>query len=478
MLKRLLLFLFLVEVCFGQVSSYPPGGSGGAINGVAVGSMPSTTVGFSATPNYICNSPVTATLFKMTLTGNVTGPTFDATCTSGLILGVELTQDGTGGWTFSSPSGYDGCAIEPAANSTTTIIWDANGKRISCDSVLWTAVNTQTNSYTLLASDAGKLVTVNGTSKTATLPNPPPSAAWYAWIQNLNSTALTISRNSLTINGGTSNITLQQYQRVKVEASGANYNAEVPIIAGTSITLTPAANGITVASSGASGRWVVCLDPTKTACRKDDFQASTSTGAGVGEMAWTIAVANGATQVGTSVAGRPGVETIQTNTTASGCIQRTVNVLTPGSSGFANLANDVYDNLWMIRVPVNDGNLVARFGMNGSALSGCSGNIPTGGAYFEKQAADTSWFGVCMNASTPTRTSAVAAVDTSFHEFRIQTTAAGTVNFSIDGGTAQTCTSTSNTVATLFADVNNNGSTTNEKIDMDYVDMIVSGLTR
>ena len=249
MIKRLIV-LMLALVLHTRVRAQVISGNGGGGGGpVAIASMPSTSVGFSGTPNFVCGTPVTATLFKMTLTGNVTAPTFDATCTAGLILGVELTQ-GTAGNTFTAPAGYDGCSIEPTINSVTTIVWDANGKRISCDSVLWTAVNAQTISYTALASDDGKLITENGASLTLTLPAAVPSVGWYVWVQNLNASALTVSRNGLTINGGTSNITLQQYQRVRIESDGANYKSEVPIVAGTNVTLTPASNGLTVTATG------------------------------------------------------------------------------------------------------------------------------------------------------------------------------------------------------------------------------------
>lgn len=113
--------------------------------------------------------------------------------------------------------------------------------------------NKQTANYTLISSDAGKLVSMNGSSLTVTMPATPPSATWYVSIQNLASTALTVARNGLTINGGTANITLQQYQGIVCYTDGTNYFCSVPDVAGSGVTLTPAANGVTIAATGGGG---------------------------------------------------------------------------------------------------------------------------------------------------------------------------------------------------------------------------------
>ena len=113
-------------------------------------------------------------------------------------------------------------------------------------------VNAQTASYLLISGDNSKLVTMNCSSCTATLPAAPPSSTWSAIIENLNASALTISRNSLTINGGTSNITVQQYQTVSVWTDGTNYLSTVPDVAGTDITLTQGPNGQTIGLTSAS----------------------------------------------------------------------------------------------------------------------------------------------------------------------------------------------------------------------------------
>ena len=131
----------------------------------------------------------------------------------------------------------------------------ASGAPTTCHQLAWTSasgtgggVNAQTTSYTLVAADAGKLVTMNGSSLTATI-YATHSSTYAVGIKNLNASALTISRNGLQINGGTSNITIQQYQAVACFSDGTNYFCDVPEVAGGSITLTPASNGLTLALS-------------------------------------------------------------------------------------------------------------------------------------------------------------------------------------------------------------------------------------
>jgi hypothetical protein len=114
-------------------------------------------------------------------------------------------------------------------------------------------ITAYTTSQTLGAGVSGQVVTFNGSSLTATLPSPPPSSTWTVDVKNLNASALTLARNGLTINGGTSNITLQQYQDSTCFTDGTNYTCSTPAVAGTNITLTPATNGFTIAASGGSG---------------------------------------------------------------------------------------------------------------------------------------------------------------------------------------------------------------------------------
>jgi len=84
-------------------------------------------------------------------------------------------------------------------------------------------VNVQTISYAAIQGDSGKLISMNGSNLTLTLPSPPPTGTWMIFVQNLNSTNLTINRNGLTIDGAASNLTLGQNQGITIFTNGTNY---------------------------------------------------------------------------------------------------------------------------------------------------------------------------------------------------------------------------------------------------------------
>ena len=109
-------------------------------------------------------------------------------------------------------------------------------------------VNAQTASYPAVAGDNGKLIVMNGTSLTLTLPSAPPSTIWYVGVENLNGSALTITSTQL-INGVAGSISLGPYQVTQIWTDGANYFTSPALIAGPNITLTPASNGLTISGN-------------------------------------------------------------------------------------------------------------------------------------------------------------------------------------------------------------------------------------
>jgi len=94
-------------------------------------------------------------------------------------------------------------------------------------------VNSQTVSYLALTVDDGKLIAMNGASLTLTLPAAPPSATWKIFIENLNASALTVSRNGLTIDGAATDLTLTQNAGVVIFTDGTNYFTERGLGSGT-----------------------------------------------------------------------------------------------------------------------------------------------------------------------------------------------------------------------------------------------------
>jgi hypothetical protein len=87
-------------------------------------------------------------------------------------------------------------------------------------------VNLQTIGYTPQASDCGKQVSMSGANLTLTLPNPPVNSTCSIFVSNLDATPLTISRNTLTIDGVAGNVTLAQNQGVQITTDGVNYFTE------------------------------------------------------------------------------------------------------------------------------------------------------------------------------------------------------------------------------------------------------------
>lgn len=84
-------------------------------------------------------------------------------------------------------------------------------------------VSVKTTNYAPVTSDSGTLLSFNGSNLTATLPSPPPNSKWTIFVQNLNSTNLTINPNGLNIDGSGLNLTLGQNQGLMIFTDGTNY---------------------------------------------------------------------------------------------------------------------------------------------------------------------------------------------------------------------------------------------------------------
>jgi len=85
----------------------------------------------------------------------------------------------------------------------------------------------KTASYAAVAGDSGKILSFNSASPlTLTLPSSPPSGTWNVRVQNAGSGALTVSPNGLTLDGGSSSVTLTQNQGLYISTDGSNYYTE------------------------------------------------------------------------------------------------------------------------------------------------------------------------------------------------------------------------------------------------------------
>ncbi len=150
----------------------------------------------------------------------------------------------------------NGTKVQLSTGTTTAndcVKFDANGNTVDAGAACGSGgggggVSAKTTNYTTVSGDAGTIITFSGTTLTASL-LATPSATYAVGIKNLNASALTVSRNGLTINGGTSNITLQQYQDTTCFSDGTNYQCSVPYTAGSNVTLTPSVNGIAISTA-------------------------------------------------------------------------------------------------------------------------------------------------------------------------------------------------------------------------------------
>lgn len=148
---------------------------------------------------------------------------------------------------------------QPVAQTAADVVAEFSGcsgsQYLGADGACHTAVaggiTAKTGNFTLTSAENGQLVTFNGSSLTASLPASPPLATWNSCIQNLNATALTISRNGKTINGAAANITLSQYQWSCIFTDNSNYFSSIPISAGTGLTLVVTPTGLALTANSA-----------------------------------------------------------------------------------------------------------------------------------------------------------------------------------------------------------------------------------
>jgi hypothetical protein len=108
--------------------------------------------------------------------------------------GVDLTNGGTIGGALT----VSGALTASSTLDVTGVTSLASGVRITPETV-------QTDNYTVTSTDA--IVIMNGSSKTATL-SATPGTGQRVEIRNLHTTALTIARNGMNIDGLAANVTV------------------------------------------------------------------------------------------------------------------------------------------------------------------------------------------------------------------------------------------------------------------------------
>jgi hypothetical protein len=167
-------------------------------------------------------------------------------------------------------------------------------------------------------------------------------------------------------------------------------------------------------------------NPRQPYILNDDFLfASTETGE-VGDLGWSFT--NGTWNLVAAELGHPGI--CRRATTA---VANTVASAFPGGGGTAvNLRFDQWrEMVWIVKPVTTSTDVIIRLGV----LNDMTANPPTNGAYIEKLAADTNWFGVARQSASEVRVDlGVAATADVWASFRMRQINATSVGFSVNGG--------------------------------------------
>lgn len=224
-------------------------------------------------------------------------------------------------------------------------------------------------------------------------------------------------------------------------------------------------------NSGASATDIRYCDPLVMVCLKDDFMFG-SRGSVYGELSWfSGGLANTFTSANL-ISGRPGViKCATTNSSAS-------NFCYLSTSGAANpiefdVSAQLFDSHYYAQI-TSTTTIANRFGYYNGFTSGLT---TSNGCYFESESG--TWHYVCKKATTATDNSCAISTDSSWHNFRIWATVAGTINFSIDGVSCGTAISTNvpvTGVGPFWGFINT--TTVAETAQVDYFDLVITGLTR
>lgn len=210
------------------------------------------------------------------------------------------------------------------------------------------------------------------------------------------------------------------------------------------------------------------FDPKTMIHEYDDFVSGAPSAGSIGKLGWYST--NGTNSNLHGAVGRPGL--LQR---ATGAVAGTYASLYLKSATTWQIFNsgDFFDITWIFRLSTFDADTGLRVGLANDA----GANPPANGVYLEKLFADTSWFGVTRTASVETRT-ALGVASADWVRFRVRRVDASTVAFAINDG-ADVLVNTnipSVGVGPFIAVVNN--SAVSKTVDVDYFDMLLTGLAR
>lgn len=156
----------------------------------------------------------------------------------------------------------------------------------------------------------------------------------------------------------------------------------------------------------------------------DDFDAGSNETGEAGRLGWSFA--NGTFAPASASATPLNGEFLRTTAATA----NNVASATLSSSSNPLFKSDLFELAFRIALSQTNADFTVRFGIANSSTP----NPPTGGVYFERLSTDTSWFGVCRDVATQTRTAAIISQDTLYHNFQIQRLNSTNMRFIIDHG--------------------------------------------
>lgn len=129
--------IFLTSALYDQPNGIPQLNGAGKIPASLIASLGLVTVIYSSSPVF---DATIAQEFKITLTGNVTAPTFINGTSGPALITFRIVQDGTGGHSWTWPANIrNGGAINPGPNSRSiqTFALDTDGSLDATTSIMY-----------------------------------------------------------------------------------------------------------------------------------------------------------------------------------------------------------------------------------------------------------------------------------------------------------------------------------------------------
>lgn len=268
--------------------------------------------------------------------------------------------------------------------------------------------------------------------------------------------------------GGVSALYMKNDAGTEIELGGAGGYSTVED-EGTALTqrtvLNVVGRGAIADDSGGKTRLRI-MDYATMFYEFDDFASGDDVNGAVGKLGWSFSGGNITMLAAES--GRVGILRRGTGAT-SGTTAWTR--LWDSNNGIF-LPSEMFDILFIVRTNHIDSNTIIRIGLSDSD----SGSPPTNGIYYERSTSDTTWQAVCRSGGSETKVdTTVVATTSGFHRFRIRRLNSSTIRFEL--GPDDITTNIPTTGLIPFFHIRNTEAS-DKTMDVDYFDILITGLAR